>query len=232
MDAPKAASGRAPVGRRDRNMRDKRDRIFQAAEELFEERGFEAVTTFGISERADVATGTLFRYAASKTELLMMIYNGKVREALRKGADRGARAGNAADAALAMVSPLVEQARKNAENTAVYQRELLFGPTDEPNRMEGLALIAGLETALASRLSKEAATRGLSPEADAARLAASSIFAVTHLVIARATTGTHSGRSAIADLAGQIGQIIDGYLACQSKHAASASGARKRGEAK
>ena len=35
----------AAASRRDRNMRDKRDRIFRAAAELFAERGFAAVTT-------------------------------------------------------------------------------------------------------------------------------------------------------------------------------------------
>ena len=60
------------VGRRVQNMRDKRERIFRAAHELFTERGFDRVTTQEISERADVATGTLFRYAASKSELLLL----------------------------------------------------------------------------------------------------------------------------------------------------------------
>lgn len=51
----------AAASRRDRNMRDKRDRIFRAAAELFAERGFAAVTTQEVSDRADVAAGTLFR---------------------------------------------------------------------------------------------------------------------------------------------------------------------------
>ena len=63
----------AAASRRDRNMRDKRDRIFRAAAELFAERGFAAVTTQEVSDRADVAAGTLFRYAATKSELLLMI---------------------------------------------------------------------------------------------------------------------------------------------------------------
>lgn len=73
------------ASRRDRNMRDKRDRIFRAASELFAERGFAAVATQEISDRADVAAGTLFRYAASKSELLLMVYNEEFRAALEDG---------------------------------------------------------------------------------------------------------------------------------------------------
>ncbi|MGP3708967.1 helix-turn-helix domain-containing protein [Gordonia paraffinivorans] len=39
------------------------------------ERGFSAVTTQEVSARAGVAAGTLFRYAATKSELLLMVYN-------------------------------------------------------------------------------------------------------------------------------------------------------------
>ena len=55
----------AAASRRDRNMRDKRDRIFRAAAELFAERGFAAVTTQEVSDRADVAAGTHQERAAA-----------------------------------------------------------------------------------------------------------------------------------------------------------------------
>ena len=77
-------------GRRARNMRDKQDRIFRAAAELFAERGFEDVSTGQVSERADVAIGTVFRYASSKGELLLMVLNDMLRTALEAGAERGA----------------------------------------------------------------------------------------------------------------------------------------------
>ncbi len=69
-----------PVGRRERNKAEKQDRIFAAAANLFEERGFDAVTTAEIAEAADVGAGTLFRYAATKGELLLMVLNERLRE--------------------------------------------------------------------------------------------------------------------------------------------------------
>ncbi len=83
-----AALSSPPAGRRDRNMREKRRRIFDAATALFDERGYHAVTTQEVSERADIAVGTLFRYAATKNELLLLIYNEKLRHALERGAER------------------------------------------------------------------------------------------------------------------------------------------------
>jgi AcrR family transcriptional regulator len=44
-----------------------------AARELFAERGVSGVTTQQIADRADVAIGTLYRYAATKAELLIMV---------------------------------------------------------------------------------------------------------------------------------------------------------------
>lgn len=66
-------------------MREKKERIFAAAQQLFEDRGFSSVTTQEIAAAADVATGTLFRYAANKSELLLMVYNAKFREAMAEG---------------------------------------------------------------------------------------------------------------------------------------------------
>ena len=202
-----------PHGRRDRNMHEKLRRIFDAAETLFEERGFEAVTTSQVSERADIGTGTLFRYATSKTELLLLVYNEKLRIALQQSTALSVQADNLIGAIIAMLSPLVELGRTSGENGTVYQRELLFGTSAQTYRQEGLALIADLEAAIARRLKEQAALDGLPEHLDAARLASSSIFAATHLAITRKSTGAHLGREPQEDLRGQIQQIVTGYFA-------------------
>lgn len=201
-----------PLGRRDRNMREKRERIFQAAEALFEERGFDGVTTQAISNLADIGAGTLFRYAASKNELLLLVYNEKFRGALEVGAERAGRARNATDAVVEMIAPLMELARTSSENGMIYQRELLFGSPNETHRLEGLAIIADLERAIATRLCSQATRDGLSVDENAARLASSSIFAATHLAIARRSTAAHPDHDAMTDLRGQITQIVSGFF--------------------
>src|ERR1035437_7110529 len=80
------AESRPTRGRRERSMDNKRMRIFEAAAALFNERGYDAVGTLEIAERADVAAGTVFRYASSKAELLLMVYNRELRDAIDVGA--------------------------------------------------------------------------------------------------------------------------------------------------
>jgi AcrR family transcriptional regulator len=60
---------------RDHNRAEKRQRIREAAREVFCTRGYVDATTREIAAKARIANGTLFRYAADKRELLMMIVN-------------------------------------------------------------------------------------------------------------------------------------------------------------
>ncbi|MFE3190903.1 TetR/AcrR family transcriptional regulator [Nocardia sp. NPDC059240] len=204
----------AHVGRRQRTMLDKQSRIFEAAAALFAEYGFEGVTTQQISDRADIAAGTLFRYAASKGELLLMVYNEELRIALEDGTAAARTRTEPAEAVFAMVSPLLRAAARRPENTIVYQRELLFGAPTDRYRSEGLALVARLETMIAERLVAEMPGGGSDSEqyTQQARIAGRSIFAVVHLALVQPSTGAHPGHDAVADLRAQIDQIIAGYL--------------------
>lgn len=65
----------AALGRRERNKLEKRNRIVAAARRLFAEQGFADTTTQQIAEAADIGTGTLFLYARSKEDLLVMVFH-------------------------------------------------------------------------------------------------------------------------------------------------------------
>ncbi|WP_353107751.1 helix-turn-helix domain-containing protein [Gordonia sp. (in: high G+C Gram-positive bacteria)] len=197
-------------GRRDRNMADKRDRIFRAASDLFDEHGFESVTTRQISDRADVAAGTLFRYASSKGELLLMIYNERFATALDEGIVVAQAASDVVDALLAVVEPILASARIRPEDAAAYQRELIFGAPAERYRAEGLELVARTQAAIVDVLEREASRQGLDPSPAAARLAGRTAFAAVHLAVAAhaASAPTDSAD----DLRRQLRQIVDGYL--------------------
>ncbi|MFB7717916.1 TetR/AcrR family transcriptional regulator [Nocardia sp. NPDC056100] len=203
------------VGRRVRGMRDKQGRIFDAAAALFAENGFARVTTQQISDRADIAAGTLFRYAASKGELLLMVYNADFRSALDFAEHRARAYDDPVETVLELIRPTVRSAARSAENTVAYQRELLFGPPDEKYRAEGLALVARLEAMIADRLAVDARARGLeSPRLEElSRLAGRSVFAVLHLALARPATGAHPGYDPLTDLRAQIAQIVAGFFA-------------------
>ncbi len=79
------------AGLRERNKREKLERITQAAAELFREQGFEGTTGRQICARANVGTGTLFLYVKDKRELLSLIFEplaekvfGRINRGLRK----------------------------------------------------------------------------------------------------------------------------------------------------
>ena len=195
-------------GRRERNKNDKQIRIHSAAAALFAERGYSAVTTQDIADRADVAIGTLFRYAASKAELLLMVFNDDWRRGLQHEAAETATDPHAR--IMALLEPLVTAMARSRENTAVYQREILFGEPG-PYRSEALALVDQLEEAIGAAILSFDGTTPLAerirPGTDAA-VAARSLFSVLHMELIRLSIG----RSAAADLPRALSAEIDLFL--------------------
>jgi AcrR family transcriptional regulator len=86
-----AGAPRPSLSVRERSKQRRRTRIKEAARTVFIERGYEAATTREIAERADVSLGTLFAYAPTKSELLLMIVNDDI-EPLRSAGFREAPA--------------------------------------------------------------------------------------------------------------------------------------------
>lgn len=81
--------------RRDQAKLEKERRILGATQALFKEKGFEATTTKAVSERANIATGTLFLYAKDKTDLLLWVYSQKIGGTIAKIAQAKAARGRA-----------------------------------------------------------------------------------------------------------------------------------------
>ena len=131
--------GTAP-GRRERNKAEKQRRIGSAAAELFARQGYARTTTQQVATAADVAEGTVFRYAVSKPELLLMVLNEQMRPLLAAGRQRAASAASVAEAILDVLAPFVELADSQPENAGPFLREVLFGD-DGPHRQESIALV-------------------------------------------------------------------------------------------
>lgn len=62
------------TGRRERNKQQKLDRIVTASRALFYAQGYKGTTTQQIAHAAQVASGTLFLYAKTKEDLLLMVF--------------------------------------------------------------------------------------------------------------------------------------------------------------
>ena len=163
-----------PLGRRERNKQQKLDRITAAATELFAERGVEEVTTQQIADRADIGTGTLFLYAKTKGDLLLLVQNAHYAEALERGRADGETIPDALDAVMAIVQPIVECNRVQVDNGRTYLREMVFGDPTEPRHSEALSIVAQTEEAIAAVLARE--ELGAGDAATTARIVSAIMF--------------------------------------------------------
>ena len=144
-----------PVGRRERNKQAKLERITAAARELFAEHGVDEVTTQQIAEKADIGTGTLFLYAKTKGELLLLVQNSGYIDALEEGRAAAQSIPDALDAVMAIIRPIVECNRVQVDNGRTYLRELVFGDPEEPHHRDALALTIQTEEAIAAVLRRD-----------------------------------------------------------------------------
>jgi AcrR family transcriptional regulator len=155
------------AGRRERNKQEKLERIVAAASALFAERGVDDVTTQQIADAADIGTGTLFLYAKTKGELLLLVQNTHYSRALEEGKVAAGEASGAVAGIMALIAPIVACNRAQVDNGRTYLREMVFGDAGEPHHAEALRFVDETEQALAALI----ATRAKRSEADAATLA-------------------------------------------------------------
>lgn len=192
-----------PVGRRERNKQEKLDRIVAAATELFVEHGIDEVTTQQIADKADIGTGTLFLYAKTKGELLLLVQNAKYVEALEQGRANAETVPGVLDAVLAIVRPIVECNRVQIDNGRTYLREMVFGDPEEPRHSAALAIVAQTEEAVAAVLRRDERVT----EGDAATLA-HIVSAVMFLSTAASVNIALSVEEIVQDIRRQIEVLL------------------------
>ncbi|NBE51919.1 TetR/AcrR family transcriptional regulator [Streptomyces boluensis] len=192
-----------PAGRRERNKQLKLDRITAAARELFAEHGIDEVTTQQIADKADIGTGTLFLYARTKGELLLLVQNSLYAEALERGRVDAENIPDALDAVMAIVRPVVECNRTQVDNGRVYLREMVFGDPAEPHHREALTITGQTEEVVAAVLGRGARVG----EADAAAMARI-VSAVMFLAMAASVNLAASVDEIMRDIRGQVAVLL------------------------
>jgi AcrR family transcriptional regulator len=192
-----------PVGRRERNKQQKLDRITAAASELFAVHGVEEVTTQQIADKADIGAGTLFLYAKTKGELLLLVQNAKYAQALEQGRADAETVPDLLDAVMAIVRPIVECNRTQIDNGRTYLREMVFGDPQEPRHGEALAIVAQAEQAIAAVLRRDERVA----EGEAATLA-HIVSAVMFLSMGASTNVGLSVEEIVQDIRGQVEVLL------------------------
>ncbi len=192
-----------PVGRRERNKQDKLDRITAAASELFAVHGIDEVTTQQVADKADIGAGTLFLYAKTKGELLLLVQNAHYAEALERGRADAEAIPGVLDAVIALVRPIVECNRAQIDNGRTYLREMVFGDPDELRHGEALAIVVQTEEAIAALLRRDERVA----EGDAATLARI-VSAVMFLSMAASVNIALSVEEIVQDIRRQVGVLL------------------------
>jgi AcrR family transcriptional regulator len=201
----------APAGRRERNKQEKLDRIVAAAGELFAEHGVDDVTTQQIADKADIGTGTLFLYAKTKGELLLLVQNTHYIEALEQGRADAEATPDALDAVLAIVRPIVECNRVQIDNGRTYLREMVFGDPEEPRHAEALAITAQTEEAVAAVLRRDNRVR-----ADEAAMLARVVSAIMFISMAATLNAGLSVDDLVQDIRNQLRIVLHSPTAGQT----------------
>ncbi|MFM9443059.1 TetR/AcrR family transcriptional regulator [Streptomyces acidiscabies] len=197
-----------PIGRRELAKQAKRERIMTAARELFAAHGVDRVTTQQVARRADVAIGTLYLYASTKAELLIMVQNEKFAAAVDSGLAAANTVGQGAlERVIALLRPVVECVREHIENGRTYLHELVFGDPAEPYRQAGLALAGRLKDGITGLLTRDEHIG----TADAATLARV-ITAIIHISTTATAYLHRSDEAVLADIRAQIHATLTPHI--------------------
>ncbi|MDP1630437.1 MAG: helix-turn-helix domain-containing protein [Caulobacter sp.] len=177
----------AALSKREQNKVEKRGRIIAAARALFTHKGFEATTTQEIAEAADVAAGTIFSYARTKDDLLILVFHDEMMDVVERAYGAAKSHVGLVDQTVAFFETIVAYHERDLPLAHALMRQLGF-----VGGAEQRALVAELMTRLLGCLAKlveGAKSAGevgaTSPLAPAAR----SLFAIYYLHLGALLSG-------------------------------------------
>ncbi len=161
-------------GRRERGKEEKRARIKAAARALFAEKGFSATTTQEIAARADIGTGTLFLYAHTKEELLVLVFRDEMNRVSEEAFESLPRRRPLLDQLMHLYGSLLTFHDRDQDLARVFVKEVLF--VRETNRQTIYDFVEGL-IGRTARLVEQAKERGELADDVPAHVVAENCFA-------------------------------------------------------
>lgn len=144
---PSSAPSEINVSRREQNKRDKLNRIIAAARALFHSRGYDGTTTQQIAKAARIATGTLFLYANSKEDLLVLVFHQEMSELIESTYEDIDRKAPAKAQVLQLFQGFIDYHADDVEIARALIRELTF--LSNPERV---GLVNTIAAAIHSKL--------------------------------------------------------------------------------
>lgn len=188
-------------GRRERNKLEKRARIVDAARDLFERQGFADTTTLQIAEAADIGTGTLFLYARSKEDLLIMVFKEEMQSRALQVFAKLPPEASPVDQMMSVFEQMVEYHARDADLARMLLRELVM-----PSSAERRGDIRELMDAIYGGLTEIANKAALADPA----LTAKSAFALYYYALLSWLGGGFDRDDCLRLLRRQLGGLILG----------------------
>lgn len=199
----------ADGSRRERNKRDKLERIVAAAAKVFASpRGFAGATTQEIAQLADVGSGTLFSYISAKEDLLIMVF----RTAMETMMESALKAASAKRSAEKKFVTFFMQAIRYFERDIPTARELsrhIMFVTDERRRSDVRSLMRTLLKQLVVLVDQGKAAGEIRVETSSMALA-KNLFAAHYLFSQQWLNGFITRREYETTLASSVALHIKG----------------------
>lgn len=204
--APDTAPPR--VGRRERNKQEKLARIVDAARALFRDRGFTETTTQQIAEAADIGTGTLFLYARSKEDLLVMVFRDEMIETSRTAFAQTSGDQPLLDELVQVFASMLDYHAKDPALARILLKEVMF-PDGDRRQTDISELLDVIYAGLAGMVTKARAAGRCDQDANPLRVA-ENLFANYYMDL----LGWLGGRTTRAQFLSRLRQHLAITIGC------------------
>lgn len=175
------------LSRREQNKLEKRVRIIAAARALFTHKGFEATTSKEIADAAGVAAGTVFTYAKTKEDLLILVFHDEMLEVVDRAHQAARGRHELLDQVIVFFETFVAYHERDLPLARVLMRQLGYVASAEQR-----ALVSELMTNLLGRLARIVDAAKTTGEVDAASPlapSARSLFAIYYFHLGTLLSG-------------------------------------------
>ncbi len=130
----------AQEGLRERNKREKIDRIVRAGRALFKKQGYSATTTRQIAKRASVGVGTVFVYFPEKIDLLCHIFHEDINAVRVEAVASVPEHAPLVDQLMHAFTPFYDYYAEDPDLARVFVKELLFLDRENRERMSDMTV--------------------------------------------------------------------------------------------
>lgn len=169
--------------------------IRDAARRLFAERGYEATRTRDIAEAAGIATGTLFNYAPTKRDVVLLLWKERARAAAAEGLQAARASADPVAACMLLFHPIFSFYGEDLELGRIFLDAAVYAQQDA----ELAAINVGFVQDIAAMLLPHAG--------GGAFLAATNVFAAYYLVLSMMLSGQLGGPEQAGQLLGELVRV-------------------------